>query len=184
IYTSRPDGSGRVQVTDEPFANDHAPTWSPEGTGIAFLSSRDHDVRHDPEECDAAYGDHHAEEVYAAPARGGDATRLTRHNTYKFTPVWSPTGPLIAYTAACSIDRCDQQNNDVFVVSPDGGRRNLTRTPRREEERPAWSPDGDVVVYASHRGVDARIEAVNVRTGNRRIVYESHDRDFDPHWRL
>ncbi|HEX4745418.1 MAG TPA: hypothetical protein VFU99_00935, partial [Gaiellaceae bacterium] len=42
IYTMKPDGSGVVQVTNDP-ARDFNPRWSPDGKKLVFSSSRDGD---------------------------------------------------------------------------------------------------------------------------------------------
>ena len=41
IWSVAPDGSGAVQLADEPGASDFDPAVSPDGTRIAFSSSRD-----------------------------------------------------------------------------------------------------------------------------------------------
>ena len=73
------------QVTDGDW-DDTAPTWSPDGTQLAFISSRERDrdmtVLND---------------VWVVPASGGRAKRLTRHRGQCATPVFSPDGSQVAY---------------------------------------------------------------------------------------
>ena len=188
IFTAAPDGSDRVQVTDDAFADDSVPVWSPDGRQIAFVSSRDHDHARDPEDCEAVAGDHLAAEIYVAPAEGGAASRLTKGFTYKHTPAWEPDGSHIAYVASCSIDYCDDRgyphDTEVFVVRADGeGRRKkLTDTWRWAEQGPMWSPDGSRIVYTLVNERDSRIETVNLRTGKRVSLVNSPGEDFHPHW--
>ena len=41
IWVMRPDGTGKVNITDNDGVSEHEPHWSPDGTKIAFLSDRD-----------------------------------------------------------------------------------------------------------------------------------------------
>ena len=189
IFTAASDGSERVQVTDDAFADDSLPVWSPDGRRIAFVSSRDHDHARDPEDCEDVAGDHLAAEIYVAPAAGGAATRLTKGFTYKQAPAWSPDGSRIAYVAYCSLDYCDDRgyphDTEVFLVRADGEgkRRKLTDTWGWAEQGPVWSPDGSRIVYTAANNRDDRIETVTVRTGKRTLLADSPGRDFHPHWR-
>ncbi|WP_284618476.1 hypothetical protein [Aquabacterium humicola] len=62
IWVMRADGSGAVNLTRHPD-EDNYPAWSADGTAIYFVSLRDGRAQ-----------------LYAVPAQGGDATRLTRHD--------------------------------------------------------------------------------------------------------
>ena len=186
IFTAEPNGSDVQRVTHDAFADDGAPVWSPDGVTIAFISTRDHDHAHDPARCDELYGEHEAAEIYSVPADGGEATRLTSIETYKFTPVWSPSGTRIAFASQCSIDRCYQTHprQDLYVVSADGDHvRNLTKTLHRAEEQPAWSHDGSEIGFTSQRKRPSRVEIISVRTRERRVLVDSPAADMDPHWR-
>lgn len=187
IYTSLPDGSDRVRVTDAPSAADRTPRWSPDGIRIAFTSSRDHDADDDPASCEDTWGMNTAEEIYVVPAQGGQEVRVTDHATYKLWHAWSPGGSHIAYESVCSIDRCFTHNrHDIFVVASDGGKhRNLTGTKARAEEKPVWSPDGSMLVFAAEGAKGRRrIETVDVTSGERSVVFRSRRGDLgDPDWR-
>src|ERR1700730_9755833 len=79
------DGSGQVDVSNS-GANDTQPSWSPDGSKIAFASDRDH----------AGYPS-----VYVMNANGGGQTRLTLDNApyCDDQPAWSPDGSRIALTS-------------------------------------------------------------------------------------
>jgi TolB protein len=68
------DGSNQVNISNN-GESDSGPSWSTDGTKIAFSSMRD----------DATWG-----EIYTMNADGTDVIRLTDNNTYDGTPSWSP----------------------------------------------------------------------------------------------
>jgi dipeptidyl aminopeptidase/acylaminoacyl peptidase len=82
------EGAEPVQVTRGDY--DHAdPAWSPDGTGVAFVSAR-HETRDED-----AVGD-----VFVAPATGGDAVRVTATDLAAVRPAFSPDGATIWFVAS------------------------------------------------------------------------------------
>ena len=130
IYAIARDGSGRVNLTNDP-ARDQDPAWSPDGTKIAFASGRD-EVKMD---------------IWVADADGSDPRNLTpltdttESGEAGTEPAWSPDGTKIAYS----------YQGDVWVMraSSGGGKRNLTHDPALPAAgiSPAWSPDGKTIAY-------------------------------------
>jgi Tol biopolymer transport system component len=124
IFSIRPDGSGRTQLTDRErrFGNrappyDITPQWSPDGTGIAFTSTRDG-----------------ISEVYVMAADGSGERRLTvsRRPTRGVPAVgsvlvaWAPDGAGIGY------HRVADGTSALAAVDVDGrGARDLCRLPRK-----------------------------------------------------
>ena len=113
----------RVNVSRTP-GRSSAPTWSPDGTRIAFVSGRDG-----------------AQELWTVSPDGSGAKRLTRSDGAKpFNPAWSPDGKEIAYYLEKG-DRKDQ----VWAVGADGaGAMNVTH----DDEHnifPGWGPKGTLV---------------------------------------
>src|SRR3982751_3351099 len=54
-------------------------------------------------------------DIWTVPAAGGKATRLTIHEAYEASPVFSPDGKQIAFSGARF------GNNDIFVMPTGGG---------------------------------------------------------------
>jgi TolB protein len=107
---------------------DGAPSWSPDGSRIAFFSERDGNS-----------------ELYVMNADGTNATRLTRQPSSEGYPQFSPEGRSIAFDS----DR--EGNFDIFVMDADGTNvRRVTRHPARDLAA-SWSPDGRTLVFMSDR---------------------------------
>ena len=76
-----------------------SPSWSPDGSRIAFASERDGSF-----------------EIYVMNADGGGQTRLTRNLESDLDPAWSPDGRSIAFTTN------RDGNNELYLMSADGTR--------------------------------------------------------------
>src|SRR5207244_7756974 len=82
IWTMASDGSQPRQFSSgDKF--DGEPRWSPDGTQLAFTSSRERD----------------AKQLYVIPASGGEARRLTDLKEDVSEAVWSPDGTRIVFSA-------------------------------------------------------------------------------------
>src|SRR5450432_2525852 len=69
LWRVRYDGSERVQLTHTPDSNAWRPQWSRDGQSLAFLSDR----KDAPAQSDAGKDDDTKTQVWAMPARGGEA---------------------------------------------------------------------------------------------------------------
>jgi Tol biopolymer transport system component len=104
------------------------PQFSPDGTKIAFESTRS-----------GAY------EVWMCRSDGTDLLQLTHFNSVTGTPRWSPDGQQIAF------DSRAPGNAEIFVMdSRDGSPRRLTNDPATDVV-PSWSRDGRWIYFASDR---------------------------------
>ena len=149
--------------------------WSPDGSKVAFLSSRDGQ-----------------QQVYLMSASGGEASRLTTRSTGADNLLWSPDGRSVAITSEvypdCPDDACNARRDEdrekskvkariydrllyrhwvswsegkrshLFIVSVSGGAaRDLTPgadydvpPPQREGPNPiAFSPDGKEICFTA-----------------------------------
>ena len=104
------------------------PDFSPDGTRIAFTSSRLGPT-----------------EVWAANADGSNPIQLTNQSAGPTAPRWSPDGRLIAFA------KRPGGNADVYIINADGGPpRRLTTDPGNDASA-YWSLDGKTVYFASNR---------------------------------
>ena len=129
------DGNNVIRLTHDNFFESR-PTWSPDGTRIAFSSFR-FDVGNS--------------ELYAMDADGNNLTRLAKHEWHDVLPSWSPDGRKIAFGSYRDGGFNDPEH--IFVMNADGtGRRNLTGDTGLTNNRfPTWSPDGRKIAFQSQR---------------------------------
>jgi dipeptidyl aminopeptidase/acylaminoacyl peptidase len=135
IYTMNADGSDQTNITNNVF-DDLDPAWSPDGTKIAFSSSRD-----------GIYS-----EVYTMNADGSNVTRLT--NTSEVSeqgPAWSPDGTKIAFTVL-GIGVSD--DTGIYTMNADGSNRTqIVSFGGSPLSDPNWSPDGSRIAFSDGFGI-------------------------------
>lgn len=115
-------GSGRTRLTNH-FGSVSGPTWSPDGSKIAFASDQSG-----------------RSEIYVVHADGSNLVQLT--TTGGDAPSWSPDGTRIAV----GIRITELQQPSAFVMDADDGGNIVPLMPG---EDPAWSPDGSVIALAT-----------------------------------
>ena len=132
IYVRNADGSSPVMLTTNHGGPDHSPSWSPDGTMIAF-----HFISHTRRSSVDIPG------VYVVNADGSDPVQPSGYGP-ELSPSWSPDGTMIAFGSS------RDGNFDIYVVNADGSDPvNLTNNPRRDDA-PSWSPDGTKIVSVSN----------------------------------
>jgi dipeptidyl aminopeptidase/acylaminoacyl peptidase len=177
IITINGDGSDRQNLSNNP-AQDNKPSWSQDGSKIAFDSVRggnqdiyvinaadgsaltkltshaavDSDPSWSPDGSKIAFrSDRQAgAEIYVMNAAdGSNVVRLTNNALPDFEPSWSPDGSKIAFT------RVDGSNFDIYVMNAADGSNvvRLTNDPAQDTE-PSWSPDGSKIAFTSGRTDD------------------------------
>ncbi len=121
VYVMNSDGTGQTRLTDNP-AFDGVPSFSPDGSRIAFASFRDGNS-----------------EIYVMNADGTGQTNLTNHSALDTEPAFSPDGTKIAFV----------RNGNIYVMNVDGtGQTPLTSSGGFD---PAFSPDGSRIAFTSSR---------------------------------
>jgi TolB protein len=121
VWVAHADGSHPERLTSRP-GPEFDPTWSPEGSRIAYRDSRRGINRND--------------EIYVMSADGSHKRNLTFSPTNEWSPSWSPDGSLIAF-----------YSGELYVMRVDG--RRMRPVTRVEGEYPAWSPDSRRLAFMS-----------------------------------
>ena len=149
------------------------PSFSPDGTRIAFKGSAD---------LVEPSGD---EEIYTMNADGADVVQLTSNGDFDSAPAWSPDGTKIAFERAPAGTFSagqEPEEKDIYVMNADGTDvRRLTDSPGKDEG-PTWSPDGTKIAFSSDRDGQQELYVMNADgTGARRLT-DNPARDESPDW--
>lgn len=142
------DGGRAMRVSVARGSINLAPSWSPDGRRLAFVSDRSG-----------------RNEIYISDADGTNVSLLTadafgeRNN--RTDPAWSPDGRLVAYSSLVGGRRqiltVSLRDRSVSQVTSEG-----------QNDTPAWAPDGRHLVFSSTRGGTEQLWVVDVETGRSR----------------
>lgn len=155
------DGSMRDarNLTNNP-ADDLFPLWSPDGSRIAFLSSR---------------GANRAN-IYVMNSDGSDVSPVTTDSVYAAYPYsWSPDGSRLVFAGG-------QATGHIFVVSAEGSGLTRLTSDSAADGSPAWSPDGAKIAFVRADGPDSRIYVMNADGSAVIRLTNASASDVDPHW--
>ena len=148
--------SGQVwRVTDD-GGHDDWPSWSPDGSRIAFQSDRSGN-----------------DDIWIVNVDGSGLAQLTYHPADDRHPNWSPDGKRIAFTSKRS------GAEDVWVIDvakalqgDDAHAINLTKSPH-QDRYPFWSPDGRQITFNTNRDGNAEIYLMNADGSGPRNLSQS-----------
>ena len=128
IYTCNSDGSNIKQLTHTSDLDENFPTYSPDGSQIAFCAS--------PKVADNSPGDGY--EIYVMNSDGTNVVKLTNNNAMDMSPRWSPDGTRLAFIS----ERLQLDKPEVYVMNVDGSNViRVTTTPAAASAiNPVWKP--------------------------------------------
>ena len=163
IWVMNADGSGQVKLaTGTPVGQlDVHPSWSPDGTKIAF----------------ARHGNASGQ-IYVVNSDGSSPTPLTSNTPLVFDvePTWSPDGSKIAFQRELGIGM-----QQIWLANADGsGETQLTSGVPRTTA-PSWSPDGSKIVFSTARpSARLGISVMNADGSGQTVLTDDAYDDLDP----
>jgi Tol biopolymer transport system component len=166
LMVVNPDGTGARRLTGTDGDGD--PSWSPDGTKVAFMRLSD--------SCDVCSA------IWVVDADGGNERRLTDGSARLEAPAWSPDGERIAFEKWDDDQVGAHIEVDVYVMKADGTHpRRLTDFPGAEQD-PAWSPDGERIAFSSDRGEGADLYVMNSDGSQPRRLTDTVESEYFPAW--
>lgn len=126
LYATERANLAQLRRVSDDTGSASEPAYSPDGSRIAFVSTRDGNP-----------------ELYVMDADGGNLARLTNHAQADGHPVFTPDGQAIVFDAPRT------KNEQIYIMGLDGGAaRALTQEPGTNM-MPTVSPDGGTIAYVS-----------------------------------
>jgi Tol biopolymer transport system component len=206
IYTFDADGSNLTRRTHTASVLDNEPTWSPDGTRLAWgrmypsegyraeiwIMNADGSGQHANGEAgdgvrwspDGTRLLYHKElantDIWTCDVEGGNEQQLTISVGDNVEPDWSPDGSKIAFVSA------RDGNYEIYVMNSDGTAQRRFTNNGVSEFSPTWSPDGTLIAFARDVTGGSRWEVCVMDSSGenvRRVTYSPPDRtSINPDW--
>ncbi len=131
------------------FDHEISPAWSPDGTGITYISNRGH-----------IYGTGGIWRMKAQP--GVEAREIYYEETsWKARPDWSPDGKRLVFASYAG-----HQYHQLSLLPSQGGDPMRFTYGEYDNTSPRWSPDGKKIAFISNRGGGTSLWVVNIPGGD------------------
>lgn len=155
LWVMKPDGENPRPLTDR---DDIDPTWSPDGSMIAFASSRNGE-----------------RQLFVMNADGSNVRQVTDLNNMGGRSTWSPDGTRLAFYRGPFGDR------NIYIINVDGtGLVQLTSG--GDNLGPSWSPDGNWITFTSFRDGNNEIYIIHLDGTGLTPLTNNSISDWQPRW--
>jgi Tol biopolymer transport system component len=161
VHVMNNDGSDRARLAEGQSGFLSAPSWSPDGSTLAYVSEADGNP-----------------DIWVVDLDGSNAINLTQEESKDHSPAWSPDGAWIAFASLR-----DSRYWELYAMRPDGSDvQRLTWWEDASDLSPSWSPDGTRLAFASKRDGNWEIYTMDREGGNLvRLTNDPAD-DTNPAW--
>jgi Tol biopolymer transport system component len=161
IHVMDSDGSNRMRLIEGQAGFLAAPSWSPDGSQIAFVSDREGEPN-----------------IWVMGSDGSNPVNVTEHEAKDHSPAWSPDGEWIAFASVR-----ESLYWELYRMRPDGSDvQRLTWWEDASDLSPTWSPDGTRLAFASKRDGNWEIYTMDRDGGNLARLTEHPADDTNPAW--
>ncbi len=161
VHVMNNDGSDRVRLAEGQSGFLSAPSWSPDGSQLTFVSE--------------AAGN---PDIWVVDLDGSNAINLTQEESKDHSPAWSPDGAWIAFASLR-----DSRYWELYAMRPDGSDvQRLTWWEDASDLSPSWSPDGTRLAFASKRDGNWEIYTMDRDGGNLARLTNDPADDTNPAW--
>jgi Tol biopolymer transport system component len=158
VLASTPGGHAASSVVW--FTGNDAPSWSPDGSLIAFTAFR---------------GGHHGE-IYVMRPDGKGQRNLTKDPSYDDLAAWSPDAKRIVFTSN------RDGNNEIYVMDADGTDQTRLTHSGATDYSSSWSPDGRKIAFWSDRDGNNEIYVMNADGSDQTRLTTNRASDYSPSW--
>ena len=161
VHVMNNDGSDRVRLAEGQSGFLSAPSWSPDGSRLTFVSDLDGNP-----------------DIWVVDLDGSNVVNLTQEEAKDHSPAWSPDGAWIAFASLR-----DSRYWELYVMRPDGSDvQRLTWWEDASDLSPSWSPDGTRLAFASKRDGNWEIYTMDRDGGNLARLTNNPADDTNPAW--
>lgn len=191
ICVANADGTDeRILGTDTKHGFNIAPTWSPDGTQLAYLCNWRREsantffpMRDVVDLGVVGFARNAGGELCIVDADGGQPRVLTQSARHVNALAWAPDGTRIAYSLGTGPvttpgDGAAASAVGIYVLGVDSTQP-AQRLTTEEGDMPAWSPAGDQIAFVEAPGF---LKVVDVATGTQRAIDGGEGVDLGPAW--
>ena len=152
-----------VQLYSHPRSTQASPTFSPDGSKIAFVSDKDSGMR-----------------IYIIPTtpseKRAQAVMISKQNRENSCPAWSPDGTKLAYSAKTNGIR------QIWIYDFGKGEEwQLTSGPGNKEN-PAWAPDSRHIIFNSTEDHTSELYVVTLNQPEALKISQGAGKKHYPTW--